>query len=351
MDAPGKISHRFRFGRLSFVVALVLVVALAGALGILLTGSVDIPAKEVFSCLMGGEVEKDSWRIIIFETRLPMMITAAVAGCGLAVAGLLLQTCFNNPLAGPSILGISTGASLGVAIVVLFMGGSIGFGLGHYVGVLIGAVAGAVAVLLLLLMLSKMVNSTAMLLIAGILVGYFSSSAISLLNYYSSADSVYSFTIWGLGSFGGGSLSRSLIFAAVGIPMVMLAMLFIKPLNAMLLGERYASSVGIDMHRVRLLLLLLTGLLTAAVTAFCGPIGFIGLIVPHIARLMLRTSNHTTLLPVTALCGAAIALLCAAISVGAATTGVIPINAITPVIGVPIVIYVILNRRRLLYFD
>ena len=351
MDGCFEISRKWIAGRVPAVFLLLIVAILTGVAGVLLCGSVDIPAAEVIKVLTGGETAKESWRIIILETRVPMAVTAAMAGSALAVAGLLLQTCFNNPLAGPSILGISTGASLGVAVVVLFFGGMIGPGMGRYVSIMIGALLGALMVMMLLLLLSRVVGSALMLLIAGILVGYFSSSAISLLNYYSSADSVYSFTIWGLGSFGGGSSGRVAMFSSICLPLVVISMLFVKPLNAMLLGERYAASVGVDMRRVRLMLLLVTGLLTAVVTAFCGPIAFLGLIVPHMTRLLLRTSNHTSLLPATALCGAATALLCAWLSVGAATTGVIPINAITPVIGVPIVIYVIINRGRLLYFD
>ena len=337
--------------RLTLCVLLFGAAVVASALGCLLAGSVDIPASQVWQALTGGDVARESWRAIVIETRLPMVITATVAGAALAVCGLLLQTCFNNPLAGPSILGISTGASLGVAIVVMLFGGILGSGMGMYLNTLAGALIGAGAVLALLLLLSRVVRSTAMVLIGGILVGYFASSAIALLNYYSSQESVYSFTIWGLGSLAGGSLSRSLWFAAVGLTVVALSMLFIKPLNALLLGDRYAASLGVDVRRTRHLLLAATGVLTAAVTAFCGPIGFLGLIVPHIARMGCRTSNHAILLPVTALCGSAVALLCAWLSVGLGGSGVIPINAITPVVGVPVVMYVIINRKKLHYFD
>ncbi len=336
---------------LSFCLLLLAAVAIISAVGVMLSGSVDIPASGIWAALTGGEVSRQSWSFIVTEVRLPMVITAAVAGASLAVCGLLLQTCFCNPLAGPSILGISTGASLGVAIVMMAFGGMLGQGFGLYFNTMAGALCGAALVLAMLMVLSRMVRSTAMVLIAGILVGYFASSAISLLNYYSSQESVYSFTIWGLGSLAGGSLSRSVTFAALALTAVALCMLFIKPLNALLLGDRYAASMGVNVRRVRHLLLVATGVLTAVVTAFCGPIGFLGLIVPHVARMLCRTSNHAILLPLTALCGAAVALLCAWISVAFGGSGIIPINAITPVIGVPIVLYVILNRRRLHYFD
>ena len=338
-------------GRTAWVIPVLCAVVLAAAGGCLLTGSVDIPASDVWAALTGGEPSNHIRSVIVLETRVPMVVYAAVAGAALAVAGLLLQTCFNNPLAGPSILGISTGASLGVGIVVLAFGGMMAEGWGEYLNVMVGAIVGSSVVLLALMALSTIVKSTAMLLIAGILVGYFASSAIALLNYYSTHESVYSYAIWGLGSFSGGSAARASAFALTGLPLIVISMLFVKPLNAMLLGERYASSLGVDMRRTRHLLLVVAGLLTAIVTAFCGPIGFLGLIVPHIARMLLRTSNHASLLPATALCGAAIALICAWISVRFGGDGVLPINAITPVIGVPVVLYVMINRKKLHYFE
>ncbi len=344
-----KIEHGHRHEAVA--VGVMAAVALVCALGCLFAGSVDIPAAEVWKALTGGDVAKTSWRVIVLETRVPMALTAAIAGAALSVSGLLLQTCFNNPLAGPSILGISSGASLGVAIVVLAFGGVALSEVGMYVNVMIGALLGAGMVLGALMLMSKIVRSTAMLLIVGILMSYFASSGISLLNYYSSQEGVYSFTIWGLGSFSGGSLGRSLAFIAIGLMIVLMSFLFIKPLNAMLLGKRYAASLGVDTRRVRHALLAISGILTAVVTAFCGPIGFIGLIVPHIARMVLHTSNHSVLLPATAVCGSATTLLCAYVSVAVGGSGIVPINAITPIIGVPIILYVIINRKKLHYFD
>lgn len=343
--------HAYRHPRFRVSMLLLTLTALVAALGCLLCGSVDIPAPEVLKALSGQNTDRHTWAVIVLQTRLPMVLTAAMAGAMLSTAGLMLQTCFNNPLAGPSILGISTGASLGVAIVVMLLGGAAIAGLGQYFSSLAGAVAGAAAVMGLLVMLSRIVRSTTMLLIAGILIGYFASSAISLLNYYSSQQAVYTFALWGLGTFAGGSLQRAIWFSATGVILVGASMLFIKPLNALLLGERYAASMGVNVRFTRHALLAVTALLTAAVTAFCGPIGFLGLIVPHIARIMLNTSNHSMLMPATALCGTATALFCAWISVGLGGAGVLPVNAITPVIGVPVVLYVMLNRKRLLYFD
>ena len=317
----------------------------------LIIGSVNIPFNEVLNILIGNEATRKTWEIIVLETRLPMACTAMLAGAALSVAGLLLQTTFDNPLAGPSILGVSTGSSLGVAIVMLALGGSIGHSLGSYVSILAGALLGAGIIILPLLAFSSIVKSSIMLLIIGILVSHLASSAISLLNFFSTQEGVHSFVIWGLGNFSGVTFERLPIFASLIIIALGLSLLLVKPLNALLLGARYAENLGVNIRATRNKLLILSGVLTAVVTAFCGPIGFIGLIVPHIARLALKSSNHIILLPATALCGAVIALLCSLISVLPISSGVIPINAITPIIGVPIIIYIILNRKRILYFN
>lgn len=315
----------------------------------LVYGSIDIPFSEVLNALIGEPVSKHTWKTIVVETRLPMALTAALAGAALAVAGLLLQTTFDNPLAGPSILGVSTGSSLGVAVVMLAMGGVVSEALTSYFSILLGAIAGAAVVMLILLLFSSIVKSTVMLLIIGIMVGYLTSSAISLLNFFSTQEGVHSFVIWGMGNFTGVTLDRLPLFSILILVSLGLSFMLVKPLNALLLGARYAENLGVSIKATRNKLLLLSGILTAVVTAFCGPIGFLGLVVPHIARLALRSSNHTVLLPATALAGAVIALLCNLISV--LPSSVIPINAITPIIGVPIIIYVIINRKKILYFN
>lgn len=321
----------------------------------LISGAVKIPADAVLDILIGNKVEKDSWTIIIMQSRIPMVITAALAGAALSVSGLLLQTTFNNPLADPSILGISTGASLGVAIVMLVFGNLLGnlFGstIGGYISIIIGALAGAMIILAILLIFSSLVRSATMLLIIGIMVSYLASSAISLLNFFATQEGVHSYVIWGLGNFSGVSSNQLPLFSILILIGLIASSVMVKPLNALLLGTRYAENLGINIKTTRNCLLFITGLLTAAATAFCGPIGFIGLIVPHIARLLLNTSNHNTLIPVTIITGAVIALLCTQISILPSSLGIIPINAITPVIGVPIIIYIILNRRKILYFN
>ncbi|MCC8036785.1 MAG: iron ABC transporter permease [Bacteroidales bacterium] len=316
----------------------------------LLWGSVDIPATEVWKALTGGEMANPRYGVIVIEMRLAMVITAAMAGGALAVAGLLLQTTFANPLAGPSILGISTGASLGVAVVTLGLGGTIG-AWGYYTGAVVGAIVGAAFVMLLLLAFSAMVKNGVMLLIIGIMIGYLASSAIALLNFFSTLEGVHSYMVWGLGTFSSLTLWVSLALAVISLILIGWAFLMAKTLNAMLLGENYARSLGVDTGKARMWLLVISGVLTAAVTAFCGPIGFLGLIVPHIARLIMGTSNHRSLLPATALTGAATGLLCAALSVVGNSGSIIPINAITPLIGAPVIIYIIIYRNKIAYFN
>lgn len=277
-------------------------------------------------------------------------ITALLCGAALSVSGLMLQTVFSNPLADPSILGISSGASLGVALVMLAGGGTIvtgAFTLSGFLSVIVGAFAGASVVMGLILFLSTLIRNSVMLLIAGIMIGYITSSAISLLNFFATAEGVHSYMIWGLGNFGGVSLQQLPVFSAVTLLGLFTAVLLIKPLNALLLGPRYAENLGVNIRRIRNLLLIATGLLTAVTTSFCGPVAFIGLAVPHIARLMLGTSNHNSLLPVTLLTGSAMALLCNLICVLPGEAGIIPLNAVTPILGAPVIIYVIINQRKL----
>lgn len=333
--------------------------ALAGIIVVLMAanlafGSVDIPLKAVGNILFGGEVEKESWQFIVWESRVPQCITALLCGAALSASGLMLQTVFSNPLADSSILGISSGASLGVALVLLAGGGSIvagEFALSGFLSVVAGAFAGAVLVMAVIMFLSVVIKNNVMLLIAGIMIGYVVSSVISLLNFFSTAEGVHSFVIWGMGNFGGVSMAQLPGFSIVTLLGLLVAILLIKPLNALLLGTRYAENLGINIRRIRNWLLLATGLLTAVTTAFCGPVAFIGLAVPHVARLMLGTSNHNSLMPVTLLTGSAVALLCNLICILPGEAGIIPLNAVTPLLGAPVIIYVIVNQRKIQYFN
>ncbi|MBQ7495280.1 MAG: iron ABC transporter permease [Bacteroidaceae bacterium] len=308
-------------------------------------GSVHIPAQAVTNLLFGGEAERPSWQFILWENRVPQAITAVLSGAGLAAAGLLLQTAFRNPLAGPSILGIDGGANLGVAIAMLFLGGSFmagAFSLSGFVLVIVAAMAGAWAVMAVLITFSRFLRSNTMLLITGVMIGYLTSSAISLLNYGATEEGVRSFMVWGLGSFANVTVDRLPAFCVSMSLGIVCSLLLIKPLNALLLGENYATNLGVNVSRTRTLLLLCTGLLTATSTAFCGPIAFVGLAVPHIARLLLGTANHRTLLPATLLTGACLALVCNLLST-LPSQSLIPINVITPILGAPVVIWVILR--------
>lgn len=313
----------------------------------LIYGSVSIPASQVLSILAGGTAEKASWNYIVMESRLPQAVTAILCGASLSTAGLLLQTTFRNPLAGPSILGITNGASLGVGIVMLVTGGVISIGdnvIVGYFAVITGAFLGAMLVIVLLLAFASMVSNNLMLLIVGIMVSYLASSLVALLNFFATADNIHNYVMWGMGSFSDVSPAQLPFFAMASIAGLALSALLIKPLNAMLLGDNYASNLGINIMRTRQMLLLATGVLTAVVTAFCGPVAFIGLAVPHIARLVTRTSNHATLLPATMLCGACIALTCNLISMFPQNT-IIPINAVTPIFGAPVIIYIICRKK------
>lgn len=314
----------------------------------LTTGSVQIPFTDVLDILCGRFAGKESWQYIILENRLPQALTALLCGASLSVCGLMLQTAFRNPLAGPDVFGISSGAGLGVALVMLLLGGTVStslFTVSGFLAILTAAFLGAITVTALILFLSTLVRNNVLLLIVGIMVGYVSSSAVSLLNFFASEEGVKSYMVWGMGNFGGVSMSHIPLFSLLCLVGIMGALLLVKPLNILLLGPQYAESLGISTRRLRNLLLLIVGLLTAITTAFCGPISFIGLAIPHIARLLFRTDNHQILLPGTILTGAAIALLCNFICFLPGEMGVIPLNAVTPLIGAPVIIYVIIQRR------
>lgn len=311
-------------------------------------GSVQIPFSDVVDILTGKFEGKESWRYIILENRLPQALTAMFCGGALSVSGLMLQTAFRNPLAGPDVFGINSGAGLGVALVMLLLGGNVStalFSVSGFMAILLAAFVGAMTVTALIFFFSLIVRNSVLLLIIGIMIGYLSSSVVSLLNFFATDEGVKSYIMWGMGNFGGVSMKHIPMFVAIISFGILCSLLLMKPLNALLLGPQYAESLGINTRRVRNYLLVVTGLLSAITTAFCGPIAFIGLAVPHIARLLLTTENHRMLLPSTILCGALIALLCNIICYLPGEAGIIPLNAVTPLIGAPVVIYVLMKSK------
>lgn len=306
-------------------------------------GSVAVPFDAVIEILTGGDAGNEGWRLILLQTRLPQAVTALLAGMSLAVAGLLLQTLFNNPLAGPEVLGINSGAGLGVAVVMLLLQGAMG--VGGYIAVLSGAFVGALAIILLVLLLSRLLSSSIYLLIAGLAMSYLASSIISILNYFSTAEGVHSYLIWGMGGFGGVSTELLPLYSGVLLFLLLCALLLVKPLNVILLGDAYARNLGINTKRLRGMLLLVVGGITATVTAFCGPIAFVGLAVPHLARMASPTASHRVLLPVTLLLGGIVALACNLICQLPGGSGLLPLSAVTSLLGAPVIIYVVFKER------
>ncbi|MDR1632845.1 MAG: iron ABC transporter permease [Dysgonamonadaceae bacterium] len=305
-------------------------------------GTVSIPASAVMDIFFGKEIEKSVWANIVLQSRLPQAVTALLAGSALAVSGLMLQTLFRNPLAGPSVLGITNGANLGVAVVMLYAGEM--SGLSYHLSVVFSAFIGAFVVLLLILYFSAKIKSNVLVLIIGIMIGYLASSGISILNSYASSDNVRAYVLWGMGNFSSVHSTQFPFYTISILLGLFFSILLIKPLNALLLGENYAANLGVGIMSTRIYILLITGLLTAIVTAFCGPVTFLGLAVPHLARMALGTSNQKLLLPVTILSGAAIALLCNMLTIIPFGKGLLPLNAVTPLLGAPVIIYVILKK-------
>lgn len=336
MGSCGHPNYRLRLTLLMLIIPVLFLLSLVH-------GSAEIPLSDIVNILSGKGAADSSWSFIVLETRLPRAITALLAGGALAVSGLLLQTAFRNPLAAPDIFGITSGSSLAVALLTLAPG-MVLTGMVGYLSSVAAAFMGAVAVTALIWLCSKMVRSSVVLIIIGILVGYLCSSVITLLNFTATEEGLRSFVFWGMGDFGNVSMEALPVFGGLTVSGTLATLLLVKPLNALLLGPRYAESMGINVRRTRNVLMLLTGLLTAVVTAFCGPIAFIALAVPHMARLWLRTADHHWLIPATICIGGVVALLCNVLTTLPDNGAVLPLNAITPLIGAPMIIYVILRK-------
>ncbi|MBQ8098883.1 MAG: iron ABC transporter permease [Bacteroidaceae bacterium] len=326
----------------------------------LLLGSVHIPISEVLHILTGnvsqvdGSVSPEQLVIhnnIIWKSRVPQALTALVAGAGLAVSGLLMQTVFRNPLAGPSVLGISSGASLGVACVVLLSGSLGGVALSRmgYLGEMalsVAAIIGALSVMALIVFVSQKVKGNVTLLIIGVMIGYVATAIIGVLKYFSVEEDIRAYVIWGLGSFSRVAGDQMILFVIIMVLLLPLSFLLVKTLNLLLLGDGYARNLGLNIRRARFQVITCAGVLVAIVTAYCGPIMFIGLAVPHLCRAMFRTSDHRILLPSTLLTGSAVALACNLIAGMPGFEGALPVNSVTALVGAPVVASVLFGKRK-----
>ncbi|MBG7629574.1 MAG: iron ABC transporter permease [Bacteroidetes bacterium] len=336
--------------RNTFII-LIIVLIVIGFINISL-GSVYIPLKQILASFFGGEVEKESWETIVLNYRLPKAITAIIVGSGLSISGLLMQTLFRNPLAGPFVLGISSGASLGVAILILgasFLGANITSYAFNNFGLAIAASLGAFLVLSAVMLAAIKVRNTMSILIIGLMFGSITSSVISVLAYFSTASQLQQYMFWSFGSLGNLSWKEITALFSVFIVGIVLVTFIIKPLNGLLLGENYAKSMGVNVKQTRNITLIATSLLTGVITAFSGPIAFIGLAVPHLTKLLFNTSNHKTLLPAVAICGAIIMLICDSIAQLPNSEYTLPINAITSLFGAPIIIWLLVRKRKIYY--
>lgn len=318
----------------------------------LFLGSVNIPMRSIWNILWGIDGgESVIWQNIIWKSRVPQSMTALVAGAGLAVSGLQMQTVFRNPLAGPSVLGISSGASLGVAFVVL-LSGSIGgialsrLGVMGEIALTVAAIIGALSIMALIVYVSQKVHGNVTLLIIGVMIGYVANAVIGVLKFFSVEEDIRAYVIWGLGSFARVSGNQITAFVSIMAILLPLSFLLIKTLNLLLLGDAYARNLGLNIKRARLQVIACSGVLVAIVTAYCGPITFLGLAVPHLCRGIFRTSDHRVLMPASLLAGAALALLCNLIARMPGFEGALPVNSVTALVGAPVVVSVLFKKRR-----
>ena len=317
----------------------------------IVVGTIAIPLSDAFSILFGNDQLPQVWQNIILKSRLPQALTAMVAGAGLAISGLQMQTVFHNPLAGPSVLGISNGASLGVAFVVLATGSIGGVALSSLgavgnAAISLAAIFGAMSVMALIVYVSQKVHGNATLLIIGVMIGYVATAIIGVLKYFSNEEDIRAYVVWGLGSFSRVSGNQMELFVVLMLILIPLSMLTVKTLNILLLGEQYARNLGLNIKRARLVVIGCSSILVAIVTAYCGPIMFLGLAVPHLCRAIWRTSDHRVLMPATMLMGAVLALACNIIARMPGFEGALPINSVTALVGAPIVASVLFRRRR-----
>ncbi|MCB0452685.1 MAG: iron ABC transporter permease [Aequorivita sp.] len=338
-------TYRLQFAGLSLVLIAVFLVNLS-------VGSVSIPLKEIFSAFIGKGASKETWQYILIDYRLPKAITAMLTGGGLAISGLLMQTLFRNPLAGPFVLGLSSGASLGVAILILgasTFGGFFGTMLLSQWSLVIASALGSFLVLLVVLAITFRIKDTMAILIIGLMFGSVTTAVVSVLSYFSNAEQLQQYVFWSFGSLGNQSWQGVLILGICFLAGLALSVFSSKSLNALLLGENYAISMGLHIKRTTFIIILATSILAGSITAFVGPIAFVGLAVPHLVRQFYKTSNHLVLLPAVLLCGSLLMLICDTVAQLPFSEFTLPINAITSLIGAPVVIWLLVRKRKLFF--
>ncbi len=331
-------------------IALIVLVLLCFFINISL-GSLSIPNKAIFNILLGNN-ENISWYHIIIDYRLPKAVTAIIVGSGLGVSGLMMQTLFRNPLAGPFVLGITSGASLGVAIITMgasILGGTLLGILASKWSIVIAATFGSFLVLLVVLIVSTRVRDSMAILIIGLMFGSISTAVVNVLSYFSSAEELQQYFFWGFGSLGNLSWNEVFILFLIYAIGLLFSLTSVKTLNTLLLGENYAISLGLNIKKSRFIIIIATSLLAGTITAFTGPIAFIGLAIPHITRQVFNTSNHKILLPAVFLSGAIVMLICDSISQLPNSDYTLPINAITSLVGAPVVIWLLVRKRKMVF--
>lgn len=335
--------NTFLFAALLFALLVTLLLNVA-------EGQVAIPVKEVLKSLFGGQASKDTWEYIIVNFRLPKAITAVLVGIGLSISGLLMQTLFRNPLAGPYVLGLSSGSSLGVAFIILGAGVMPAF-LSQFLlspyGIILASCIGSSLVLVLILIVSQRLRDTMSILIVGLMFSSFTGAIVSVFTYFSSAEQLQKYTFWSMGSIGNLSWQNITILAICILLGLLISLASLKPLDALLLGENYAKSMGLNIKKTRYIIIFATSILAGSITAFAGPIAFIGLAVPHLAKLLFQTSNHKILFFGTLIIGSIIMLFCDTVSQMPGFDFTLPINAITSIIGAPVVIWLIVKKKSI----
>lgn len=338
-------------GRNTVFIGIIIVLILVFLFLNMVLGSVNIPMASVWNILTGNGDEPVTWQNIIWKSRFPQALTALVAGAGLSISGLQMQTVFRNPLAGPSVLGISSGACMGVAFVVLFSGSIGGVALSHLgfmgeVALSVSAIVGSLSVMALIVFASHKVKGNVTLLIIGVMIGYLANAIIGILKFFSVEEDIKTYVIWGLGSFSRVSGNQMMLFVSIMAVLIPLSFLLVKTLNLLMLGDGYARNLGLNIKRARVLVITCSGVLTAIVTAYCGPIIFLGLAVPHLCRAIFQTSDHRILMPASLVMGAALALACNLIARMPGFEGALPVNSVTALIGAPVVASVLFRKRK-----